>query len=261
LDLTHFVSTKIWEITMNFRKKIMLPFLATAIFVTSSAQATLLSDLILTDGSIQVGDKLFSNWLIDSNVIENGILGRTGVNLANIDVTGDASDIWNPSLTFTSLDNELSITQLAGLGASLNLAFQFDVTVLDPTMFWHDISLTANFIPGSSPGVNNRTAHIHEFLYDDSTLTGLPFAALDSHLTIDGVGTIDDSGIVFYQTFGPRKSGTVLKDIDFSTEIAGEIVGMRSFTQTFSQVPEPSSVALFGLALMGLASRRFKKQT
>jgi len=247
---------------MKFRKKIILPFLATALFLTSSAQATLLSDLILTDGSIQVGDKLFSNWLIDSNVIENGILGRTAVNLANIDVTGDASDIWNPSLTFASLNNELSITQLAALGASLNLAFHFDVTVLDPSMFWHDISLTANFIPGSSLGINNRSAHIHEILYTDSTLSGLPFAALDSHLIIDdGTPTLDDSGIVFSQTFGPRRSGTVLKDIDFSTEIAGEIVGMRSFTQTFSQVPEPSSVALFGLALMGLASRRFKKQT
>ncbi|MGY0603694.1 MAG: PEP-CTERM sorting domain-containing protein [Paraglaciecola chathamensis] len=27
------------------------------------------------------------------------------------------------------------------------------------------------------------------------------------------------------------------------------------------QVPEPSTLAIFGLALMGLASRRFKKQS
>jgi hypothetical protein len=244
---------------MRIRKKVVLSLVTAVFFVTSSAEATLLSTLI-KGGSIQVGDKLFNNWLVDTNSISNDITGRTGVDLANIDVTGDNTRPLNPKLIFSVLNDELSIVQSGAIGADLSLAFQFDVTVLNPNLYWHDISLSAEFIEGGSPSINNREAHVHEFLYTDSTLTTL-FDSLDSHLIIDD-GALpfgDDSGVVFSSEFGPRVFGTVLKDIDLSTEIDGEWVGISSLTQGFSQVPEPSTLAIFALGIAGLVSRRFKK--
>jgi len=248
---------------MRLRTKILLPLLSTVLFATSTASAITISLEDLVNGStIQVGDKLFDSWVVGSNIVENDNSGRTFVDLNNILVTGDNSDPFNPGLDFSVLNDALTITQEGTFGANLSLAFTFQLTVDNQLESWKDISLVAEFIEGSSPGFNNRTAHVHEFLYNTLGGSENPFDELDTEYVNDDDGNpalIDESGELSFVFFTPRVSGFVLKDIDLTTELNAETVGISSFSQNFSQVPEPSTLAIFGLGLMGLASRRLKK--
>tara|TARA_B110000091_G_scaffold180374_1_gene197198 strand:- start:267 stop:1085 length:819 start_codon:yes stop_codon:yes gene_type:complete len=255
---------KTMESMMRLRTKILLPLLSTVLFATSASAITISLEDLVNGSSIQVGDKLFDSWVVGSNIVENDNTSRTSVDLNNIMVTGDNSDPFNPGLDFAVLNDALTITQEGTFGANLSLAFTFQLTVDNQLESWKDISLIAEFIGGSSPGFNNRTAHVHEFLYNTLGGVELPFDELDSKYVNDDDGNpalVDQSGELTSVFFTPRVSGFVLKDIDLTTELNGETVGISSFRQTFSQVtvPEPSTLAIFGLGLMGLASRRLNK--
>jgi hypothetical protein len=60
-----------------------------------------------------------------------------------------------------------------------------------------------------------------------------------------------------YSYGGPT---TLLGSTDGQTKMF-QVNGLESYTFAAAQVPEPSTLAIFALGLMGLASRRFKKQS
>ena len=73
-------------------------------------------------------------------------------------------------------------------------------------------------------------------------------------------------------TFGDMISGFMVATLDVETWAAigstgfvtnddSTILGSYTIVEPFSSVPEPSSLAIFALGLMGLASRRFKKKS
>ena len=218
----------------------------------SVAQAVSLGDLA-GGGSIQVFDKLFDNWVVEVNSITgNDFLARSSFNLNNIDITGDASrGALDPGLVFTPSANELTIAQSGGLPVNAQLLFRFDVTVLDSHYYWKDNELSFAITETVGGLEANRSAHIHEMLFTDSSLT-TQFAEKDVHRTNDEGAPLDLTKLIDSATFPLRKSGTVLKDITMEVHSNGEAIGITQFDQHFSQVPEPGTIGVMSLALASL---------
>lgn len=231
---------------------------ATAFAFATAREASAISLAALIGGdSITVGDKLFDNWVELTNNIAGGeARAGSGFNLANIEVTGDNSDPFNPTLTFTPSSNELTILQNSGLSVAALLQFRYDVTVLDPSMLWVDHSLVATYTE-VEVGSNDHAVHAHSELYTDNTL-GTQFAGVDTHLINDDTTPIfqNESGVTETVFFAPRSSGTVLTELEWLTDSDTESVGITAYTQGFSQIPEPSSTALLGLGALAFALRR-----
>ena len=238
--------------------KIGITATAFAFATARDASAITLADLN-SGGSITVGDKLFDNW----TVVVNSITGddsalRSAFDLTNIEVAGDNSDPYNPTLTFTPSANEFTVTQDGAVAVSANLDFRFDVTVAGDLNLWQDHSLVATYTEVAVADPNNdHNVHAHSELYTDDTL-GTQFGGVDTHLIDeDGIPIyVNESGVTETIFFTPRSSGTSLNELSWNTDNDTESVGITSYTLGFSQVPEPSSTALLGLGGLALMLRR-----
>jgi len=254
---------------MNSRFRLILTLAFVAPFLCATqASAIPLSDLIFNGQSITVGDKLFDNWLFDTNNISNLLGPRNQFNLANIDVTGNNSNPSNPTLTFTALTADgMTITQASNSPASGNLTFGFDVTVLDPYQRWNDLELVATFNESpNTPSTDNRNAEITLLPFGDAGLLAPPVSSLlDRHLIRDDNANtvVNDSGVPVH-TFlnNPLSNGFALVALDLNTQFLGESVGLDEFTIGFSQVavPEPSTWALTSLGVLGFVGHGRRKR-
>ncbi len=189
---------------------------------------------IIDDGqSILVVDKLFDNFTFS--------------------VSGTGGYIANPAaidVAPVSMGDEIGIRFAGLLAARSNLVpdsavtvtIGYDVTVVDPKLWIHDISLVFNGMATDPTGY----ARVTETVYYGNTPVGSASVTtpspLNDHDLFDGA----------------FKKLHVEKTI----ELYG---GARGFTtisfidQTFSQIPEPATVALLGLALPLLRLRRRAK--
>lgn len=157
--------------------------------LAASCKAVTLADLF-NGGSIQVGDALLNNWqqLVNS-ITGNDSLLRTTVNAANVIMTVNNSDTFNPAIVFTSNPNtELSIFQTGGVPATLSLAFRFDVTITNSAVSFSGVGLTAFFQRSTNAPDDAILASVHEILYTDPSIS-VELGSLNRYI-VDGDGIL-----------------------------------------------------------------------
>ncbi len=207
--------------------------LMAAIFAApAQVHAVPLQQLVDEDESILVIDKLFDNFSV------------------SIEPDGNSAYIANPAAIDVAgivIGDEIGIRFAGLLAARSNLVpnsgvtvtIGYDVTVIDPQLWIHDISLAFNGVATDPEGF----ARVTETVFDGNVPVGSAAVAtptpLSDHDLFDGMfKTLHvEKTIVLY---GGAAGFTTISFID----------------QTFSQIPEPATVALLGLALPLLRLRR-----
>lgn len=225
--------------------------IAGVLFAGSAAQAatvlvpaTNLGALIANQGTIQVGDKLFSNF----TYTPTGDMPSA----ANVNVAGIQSNLGNYGISFIG-----GFTDLVG-GVSSDALIGYRVTVLDPNYLITDAHLDSNLDSAGSVG-SGRITETFSPVIPNSPLLG----SFNTNFTADNNTSLqihDD------YVWGPPTGYTsidVRKDILITTT-SGVSVGLSFVDQTFSQtsiVPLPAAAwagfsMLGGLGFFGIVRRR-----
>ena len=196
--------------------------------VTSSARAVLLSDLIGFSSSINAGNLVFSDF---SYLSTGDMPADTKINIVPY---FDGTD-WGIKIQGAFHD-------LPGGGAS-DALIEFKTSVNNPSLSITKVTLAGNpAVVGGTGVLSVVETFIPENTDDSLTIYSL---VPGSSKFIDSA-TFSGSG---YQTLH------VQKDILASSGSLGGGVPQISFiTQTYHVVPEPTSLALCGLAVLGMAT-------
>ena len=201
-------------------------------------------------GSIQVDDKLFSNWHFDASL-------AISPNLILVTATGEETDA--PGLVFSGdfgvLDQTFTIQYDVSLVDDGRENFE-DYRIVDSELEMGDFTLDPNdefppaFYGGSIVITESSTAFTGDLEVRAEDLVA------PAGLEVSNLFDSDD--------FAAVTSLTVITTIEFDGHGFGNVVELTSFSQTFSQeqidVPEPSSAALFGVGLAALGGGMWRRR-
>ena len=209
-------------------------FSSAATIILPNPNPTTLDTLLAPGATYQVGDKLFTDFTYH---ITGTMPDATGVNV----------------LPIQDMDGNFGIRLQGGFvdlpgGGSSDAVVTFNVTALNRTQLIIDAHLAAN-VALLGPGLASVTE------------TFLPLFPTMSLLVYDTPGAILLTDSVDFGT--PVRTLPVQKDIIlFSAADAGQ-AGFASLSfvdQTFSQIAEPSTISLIGLASMFLGAMYMRRR-
>ena len=229
----------------------------------AGVQAVPLSSL-LSGGSITAGDKLFDQWSVTFNEVSSFNDPRIAINTNNIDVTAlnDGGLNPGPGLRFSVLNNELTISG-DDVFAYIDFQFGFHVSVLDPTLKIKDNTLAyasgGAFWSIAVDGSYDVGSFIREDIGTAALLADLGTKNIEFSTLNNGQGQQFTNKISDSATFAPQSEIWVTKNLFVWAADATDSAGILGFEQRFSQIPEPATLALAGLALAGLAAVRRRK--
>lgn len=206
-----------------------------AVLGVLQAQAASMSDL-LQGGSISCGDKTFTNFRNFTSVAAGGADAPTA---AQVFVSSDAGTCGTfepgPGLLFQSAVWNVNA------GGTIDTAFTFDVFAPGPLI--HDAVLA--FVSFDAQG--GGEIHISESLFD-SLNNSVQNLSVDSLTGPTTDHHIFPGGLTYSKL-------TVNKDISLEGHTDGNAT-LSTFTQNFSEVPEPATLSMLGLGILLVGSYR-----
>jgi hypothetical protein len=195
-----------------------------------------LADLLDVDGaSVTVGDKIFSNWTLVSST------GTPPVDSSQVYIDPLDDDPLNPGLRFETLE------WFADSASNFSFFISFDVATADGSARIKDASLEFIEIEYTGGSAGSLESYLLGFDIDSDELFSV------------GLAYPGSAGTRFVAaTFEPVSSMSVEWGI-LSAMTGDSAGGIRTLDIRISQVPEPTTLALFSLGLAGLGAVRRKK--
>lgn len=203
----------------------------TFLALASPASATSMADL-LAGGSVTCGNLTFQNFRNFSSVDSGGASAPTA---AEVFVNPDAANCGtlNPGPGILIQSAKWNVNA----GQTIDTAFTFDV--LAPFPIIKDARMSFLAFDAQDGG----DIHVDESLFDIN-------GNFVQSLSVDsGIGPFVDTHVF---SGGPYAFLTVNKDIALEGNANGS-ASLSTLTQNFSEVPEPMTLGLTGVALLGLA--------
>jgi hypothetical protein len=234
--------------------------------IATRAQAIPLTTLVATNGTIQQGDKLFSNFFAPGFLIGFGDITPTsysGIDVQGITVNGEHGLRFSGPFTATFVPGESL--------AFASYLFGFDVTTTDPNFLIHDVR-HAYAVTHSGNGSPFQTRNVTAGT-DVKTCVAVFCLGPDDFQDIGPSSSISMSpGVLFPSPTVINENFILPHDVDFLRVMQDlSVIGSASMLETdmqavafpyidvtFSQtvVPEPATIVLIGAGLALLVRSR-----
>jgi hypothetical protein len=223
-------------------RRVVLPLIFAFSLALAAAAATSdnLQDLVNTGGSLTIGDKVFNNFDYQES-------GLTSFDPSQITVTASFTN----GIYYLKWTGNMSFISASG-PSSADLVLTYTVTALAGQISMIDQSYTGGGTSGSAHISIDETASHDGIVYGSSHLEIGDMSDPPAEATFTG-DNLDINP--------PQSSLDVVKDMSFGLSAAnGGQVSISRVTQSFHQVPEPSTIALFAIGGACLVAGKLRRR-